>query len=246
MLNGVVAVVNSFTRDLSRREQDRHYSMRKELSMRGPAKGLGMCESDPLATEFALILTTTLLCVVFLFGLPLLVLQYRDYCVKFYVKRMSRQLRLQHEAENLRDLRSITTRAVEEQLLGERGMDRHGQSEPSSAQNGHLEQEGGQGAQGGARADPEAPSTVPPPISVKPKLAELKRVGRNFNLPQLEIDSEGAVLFKKEGESAKALKAGKKLLAEEAQAFVSTKATLLEKARARVKARAEAEVRLEK
>ena len=245
MLNGVVAVVNSFTRDLSRREQDRHYSMRKELSMRGPAKGLGMCESDPLATEFALILTTTLLCVVFLFGLPLLVLQYRDYCVKFYVKRMSRQLRLQHEAENLRDLRSITTRAVEEQLLGEGRMDRHGQSEPA-AQNGHLEQEGGQGAQGGARADPEAPLTVPPPISVKPKLAELKRVGRNFNLPQLEIDSEGAVLFKKEGESAKALKAGKKLLAEEAKAFVSTKATLLEKARARVKARAEAEARLEK
>jgi hypothetical protein len=246
MLNGVVAVVNSFTRDLSRREQDRHYSMRKELSTREPAKGLGMCESDPLATEFALILTTTLLCVIFLFGLPLLVLQYRDYCVKFYVKRVSRQLRLQHEAENLRDLRSITTRAVEEQLLGEGRMDRHGQSEPA-AQNGHLEQEGGQGAQGGARADPEAPLTVPPPpISVKPKLAELKRVGRNFNLPQLEIDSEGAVLFKKEGESAKALKAGKKLLAEEAKAFVSTKATLLEKARARVKARAEAEARLEK
>jgi hypothetical protein len=39
---------------------------------------------------------------------------------------------------------------------------------------------------------------------VKPKLADLKRVGRNFNLPQLEIDSDGAVLFKKEGESAKA------------------------------------------
>jgi hypothetical protein len=76
----------------------------------------------------------------------------------------------------------------------------------------YFEQEGNLGEQGGARADPdpEAPSTVPTTISVKPKSAGIKRVGRNFDLAQLEIDSEGAVLFKKETDSAEALKAGKK------------------------------------
>jgi hypothetical protein len=146
-----------------------------------------MCESGPLTNEFALILTTTLLLFIFLFGVPLLVLQYRDYCVKFYVKRMSHQLQLQHEAEHLRDLRIITTRAVKEQLLGERTLTNHGQSEQPPAQNqsGNCEQEGNLGEQGGARANPEAPSTVPPTISAKPKLAGIKRVGWNFDLARL-------------------------------------------------------------
>jgi hypothetical protein len=42
------------------------------------------------------------------------------------------------------------------------------------------------------------------------------------------------------------LKAGKKALAEEAKVFVTTQSELLERARARVKARSEAEVVLKK
>jgi hypothetical protein len=49
----------------------------------------------------------------------------------------------------------------------------------------YFEQEGNLGEQGGARADPEAPSTVPPTISAKPKSARIKRVGRNFDIARL-------------------------------------------------------------
>jgi hypothetical protein len=197
-------------------------------------KGIGMCSTDPLATEFTLILTSILLIFISLLGLPILFLQFRDYCVKFSVKKTSRQLRLKHEAENLRDLRYLTNRAIEEQLLIGLGLPTEQQPEVNGdnieAPEDNLVN--------------QASANVPPPISVKPKIAGIKKSGKS--LPNLEIDSEGGVLFKNAGDSVLALKAGKKALAEEAKVFVTTQSELLERARARVKARSEAEVILKK
>jgi hypothetical protein len=197
-------------------------------------KGIGMCSTDPLATEFTLILTSILLIFISLLGLPILFLQFRDYCVKFSVKRTSRQLRLKHEAENLRDLRYLTNRAIEEQLLLGLGLPTEQQPEVNGdnieAPEDNLVN--------------QASANVPPPISVKPKIAGIKKSGKS--LPNLEIDSEGGVLFKNAGDSVLALKAGKKALAEEAKVFVTTQSELLERARARVKARSKAEVILKK
>jgi hypothetical protein len=197
-------------------------------------KGIGMCSTDPLATEFTLILTSILLIFISLLGLPILFLQFRDYCVKFSVKKTSRQLRLKHEAENLRDLRYLTNRAIEEQLLIGLGLPTEQQPEVNGdnieAPEDNLVN--------------QASANVPPPISVKPKIAGIKKSGKS--LPNLEIDSEGGVLFKNAGDSVLALKAGKKALAEEAKVFVTTQSELLERARARVKARSKAEVILKK
>jgi hypothetical protein len=197
-------------------------------------KGIGMCSTDPLATEFTLILTSILLIFISLLGLPILFLQFRDYCVKFSVKKTSRQLRLKHEAENLRDLRYLTNRAIEEQLLLGLGLPTEQQPEVNGdnieAPEDNLVN--------------QASANVPPPISVKPKIAGIKKSGKS--LPNLEIDSEGGVLFKNAGDSVLALKAGKKALAEEAKVFVTTQSELLERARARVKARSKAEVILKK
>ena len=229
MLNGVVAVVNSFVGDLNRRDHS-------QRMMKGEAihKGIGMCSTDPLATEFTLILTSILLIFISLLGLPILFLQFRDYCVKFSVKKTSRQLRLKHEAENLRDLRYLTNRAIEEQLLIGLGLPTEQQPEVNGdnieAPEDNLVN--------------QASANVPPPISVKPKIAGIKKSGKS--LPNLEIDSEGGVLFKNAGDSVLALKAGKKALAEEAKVFVTTQSELLERARARVKARSKAEVILKK
>jgi hypothetical protein len=204
--------------------------------MKGEAihKGIGMCSTDPLATEFTLILTSILLIFISLLGLPILFLQFRDYCVKFSVKKTSRQLRLKHEAENLRDLRYLTNRAIEEQLLLGLGLPTEQQPEVNGdnieAPEDNLVN--------------QASANVPPPISVKPKIAGIKKSGKS--LPNLEIDSEGGVLFKNAGDSVLALKAGKKALAEEAKVFVTTQSELLERARARVKARSKAEVILKK
>jgi hypothetical protein len=204
--------------------------------MKGEAihKGIGMCSTDPLATEFTLILTSILLIFISLLGLPILFLQFRDYCVKFSVKKTSRQLRLKHEAENLRDLRYLTNRAIEEQLLIGLGLPTEQQPEVNGdnieAPEDNLVN--------------QASANVPPPISVKPKIAGIKKSGKS--LPNLEIDSEGGVLFKNAGDSVLALKAGKKALAEEAKVFVTTQSELLERARARVKARSKAEVILKK
>ena len=193
-----------------------------------------MCSTDPLATEFTLILTSILLIFISLLGLPILFLQFRDYCVKFSVKKTSRQLRLKHEAENLRDLRYLTNRAIEEQLLLGLGLPTEQQPEVNGdnieAPEDNLVN--------------QASANVPPPISVKPKIAGIKKSGKS--LPNLEIDSEGGVLFKNAGDSVLALKAGKKALAEEAKVFVTTQSELLERARARVKARSKAEVILKK
>ena len=229
MLNGVVAVINSFVGDLNRRDHS-------QRMMKGEAihKGIGMCSTDPLATEFTLILTSILLIFISLLGLPILFLQFRDYCVKFSVKKTSRQLRLKHEAENLRDLRYLTNRAIEEQLLLGLGLPTEQQPEVNGdnieAPEDNLVN--------------QASANVPPPISVKPKIAGIKKSGKS--LPNLEIDSEGGVLFKNAGDSVLALKAGKKALAEEAKVFVTTQSELLERARARVKARSKAEVILKK
>jgi hypothetical protein len=197
-------------------------------------KGIGMCSTDPLATEFTLILTSILLIFISLLGLPILFLQFRDYCVKFSVKKTSRQLRLKHEAENLRDLRYLTNRAIEEQLLLGLGLPTEQQPEVNGdnieAPEDNLVN--------------QASANVPPPISVKPKIAGIKKSGKS--LPNLEIDSEGGVLFKNASDSVLALKAGKKALAEEAKVFVTTQSELLERARARVKARSKAEVILKK
>lgn len=229
MLNGVVAVVNSFVGDLNRRDHSQRMMKAEAVN-----KGIGMCSTDPLATEFTLILTSILLIFISLLGLPILFLQFRDYCVKFSVKKTSRQLRLKHEAENLRDLRYLTNRAVEEQLLLGLGLPTEQQPEVNGdnieAPEDNLVN--------------QASANVPPPISVKPKIAGVKKSGKS--LPNLEIDSEGGVLFKNAGDSVLALKAGKKALAEEAKVFVTTQSELLERARARVKARSEAEVVLKK
>jgi hypothetical protein len=213
--------------------------------MKGEAihKGIGMCSTDPLATEFTLILTSILLIFISLLGLPILFLQFRDYCVKFSVKKTSRQLRLKHEAENLRDLRYLTNRAVEEQLLLGLSLPTEQQPEVSVGSVEAPEDNLVNQASAGASAN------VPPPISVKPKIAGIKKSRKSFdleNLPNLEIDSEGGVLFKNASDSVLALKAGKKALAEEAKVFVTTQSELLERARARVKARSEAEVILKK
>ena len=229
MLNGVVAVINSFVGDLNRRDHS-------QRMMKGEAihKGIGMCSTDPLATEFTLILMSILLIFISLLGLPILFLQFRDYCVKFSVKKTSRQLRLKHEAENLRDLRYLTNRAIEEQLLLGLGLPTEQQPEVNGdnieAPEDNLVN--------------QASANVPPPISVKPKIAGIKKSGKS--LPNLEIDSEGGVLFKNAGDSVLALKAGKKALADEAKVFVTTQSELLERARARVKARSKAEVILKK
>jgi hypothetical protein len=150
------------------------------------------------------------------------------------VKKTSRQLRLKHEAENLRDLRYLTNRAIEEQLLLGLGLPTEQQPEVNGdnieAPEDNLVN--------------QASANVPPPISVKPKIAGIKKSGKS--LPNLEIDSEGGVLFKNAGDSVLALKAGKKALAEEAKVFVTTQSELLERARARVKARSKAEVILKK
>jgi hypothetical protein len=209
--------------------------------MKGEAihKGIGMCSTDPLATEFTLILTSILLIFISLLGLPILFLQFRDYCVKFSVKKTSRQLRLKHEAENLRDLRYLTNRAVEEQLLLGLSLPTEQQPEVNVVNMEAPED----------NLVTQASADVPPPISVKPKIAGVKKSRKSFdleNLPNLEIDSEGGVLFKNAGDSVLALKAGKKALAEEAKVFVTTQSELLERARARVKARSEAEVVLKK
>jgi len=229
MLNGVVAVVNSFVGDLNRRDHSQ-----RMMKAEAVHKGIGMCSTDPLATEFTLILTSILLIFISLLGLPILFLQFRDYCVKFSVKRTSRQLRLKHEAENLRDLRYLTNRAIEEQLLLGLGLPTEQQPEVNGdnieAPEDNLVN--------------QASANVPPPISVKPKIAGIKKSGKS--LPNLEIDSEGGVLFKNAGDSVLALKAGKKALAEEAKVFVTTQSELLERARARVKARSKAEVILKK
>lgn len=229
MLNGVVAVVNSFVGDLNRRDHSQRMMKAEAVN-----KGIGMCSTDPLATEFTLILTSILLIFISLLGLPILFLQFRDYCVKFSVKKTSRQLRLKHEAENLRDLRYLTNRAIEEQLLLGLGLPTEQQPEVNGdnieAPEDNLVN--------------QASANVPPPISVKPKIAGVKKSGKS--LPNLEIDSEGGVLFKNAGDSVLALKAGKKALAEEAKVFVTTQSELLERARARVKARSEAEVVLKK
>lgn len=229
MLNGVVAVVNSFVGDLNRRDHSQ-----RMMKAEAVHKGIGMCSTDPLATEFTLILTSILLIFISLLGLPILFLQFRDYCVKFSVKKTSRQLRLKHEAENLRDLRYLTNRAIEEQLLLGLGLPTEQQPEVNGdnieAPEDNLVN--------------QASANVPPPISVKPKIAGIKKSGKS--LPNLEIDSEGGVLFKNAGDSVLALKAGKKALAEEAKVFVTTQSELLERARARVKARSEAEVILKK
>lgn len=229
MLNGVVAVVNSFVGDLNRRDHSQ-----RMMKAEAVHKGIGMCSTDPLATEFTLILTSILLIFISLLGLPILFLQFRDYCVKFSVKKTSRQLRLKHEAENLRDLRYLTNRAIEEQLLLGLGLPTEQQPEVNGdnieAPEDNLVN--------------QASANVPPPISVKPKIAGIKKSGKS--LPNLEIDSEGGVLFKNAGDSVLALKAGKKALAEEAKVFVTTQSELLERARARVKARSEAEVVLKK
>jgi len=229
MLNGVVAVVNSFVGDLNRRDHSQRMMKAEAVN-----KGIGMCSTDPLATEFTLILTSILLIFISLLGLPILFLQFRDYCVKFSVKKTSRQLRLKHEAENLRDLRYLTNRAVEEQLLLGLGLPTEQQPEVNGdnieAPEDNLVN--------------QASANVPPPISAKPKIAGIKKSGKS--LPNLEIDSEGGVLFKNAGDSVLALKAGKKALAEEAKVFVTTQSELLERARARVKARSEAEVVLKK
>ena len=243
MLNGVVAVINSFVGDLNRRDHS-------QRMMKGEAvhKGIGMCSTDPLATEFTLILTSILLIFISLLGLPILFLQFRDYCVKFSVKKTSRQLRLKHEAENLRDLRYLTNRAIEEQLLLGLGLPTEQQPEVNGdnieAPEDNLVNQVNQ-----ASASAQASANVPPPISVKPKIAGVKKSRKSFdleNLPDLEIDSEGGVLFKNASDSVLALKAGKKALAEEAKVFVTTQSELLERARARVKARSEAEVVLKK
>jgi len=238
MLNGVVAVINSFVGDLNRRDHS-------QRMMKGEAihKGIGMCSTDPLATEFTLILTSILLIFISLLGLPILFLQFRDYCVKFSVKKTSRQLRLKHEAENLRDLRYLTNRAIEEQLLLGLSLPTEQQPEVSVVNVEAPEDNLVNQASAGASAN------VPPPISVKPKIAGIKKSRKSFdleNLPNLEIDSEGGVLFKNASDSVLALKAGKKALAEEAKVFVTTQSELLERARARVKARSEAEVILKK
>ena len=229
MLNGVVAVVNSFVGDLNRRDHSQ-----RMMKAEAVHKGIGMCSTDPLATEFTLILTSILLIFISLLGLPILFLQFRDYCVKFSVKKTSRQLRLKHEAENLRDLRYLTNRAIEEQLLLGLGLPTEQQPEVNGdnieAPEDNLVN--------------QASANVPPPISVKPKIAGIKKSGKS--LPNLEIDSEGGVLFKNASDSVLALKAGKKALAEEAKVFVTTQSELLERARARVKARSEAEVILKK
>lgn len=234
MLNGVVAVVNSFVGDLNRRDHSQ-----RMMKAEAVHKGIGMCSTDPLATEFTLILTSILLIFISLLGLPILFLQFRDYCVKFSVKKTSRQLRLKHEAENLRDLRYLTNRAIEEQLLLGLGLPTEQQPEVNGdnieAPEDNLVN--------------QASANVPPPISVKPKIAGIKKSRKSFNLenlPNLEIDSEGGVLFKNASDSVLALKAGKKALAEEAKVFVTTQSELLERARARVKARSEAEVVLKK
>jgi hypothetical protein len=159
------------------------------------------------------------------------------------VKKTSRQLRLKHEAENLRDLRYLTNRAVEEQLLLGLSLPTEQQPEVSVDNVEAPEDNLVNQACAGASAN------VPPPISVKPKIAGIKKSRKSFdleNLPNLEIDSEGGVLFKNASDSVLALKAGKKALAEEAKVFVTTQSELLERARARVKARSEAEVILKK
>jgi hypothetical protein len=235
MLNGVVAVINSFVGDLNRRDHS-------QRMMKGEAvhKGIGMCSTDPLATEFTLILTSILLIFISLLGLPILFLQFRDYCVKFSVKKTSRQLRLKHEAENLRDLRYLTNRAIEEQLL--LGLSLPTEQQPDNVDNMEAPEDN-------LVNQVDASANVPPPISVKPKIAGIKKSRKSFdleNLPNLEIDSEGGVLFKNASDSVLALKAGKKALAEEAKVFVTTQSELLERARARVKARSEAEVILKK
>jgi hypothetical protein len=240
MLNGVVAVINSFVSDLNRRDHSQ-----RMMKVEAVNKGIGMCSTDPLATEFTLIFTSILLIFISLLGLPILFLQFRDYCVKFNVKKTSRQLRLKHEAENLRDLRYLTNRAVEEQLLLGLGLPTEQQPEVNvdnvEAPEDNLVNQ--------ASASADASANVPPPISVKPKIAGIKKSRKSFdleNLPKLEIDSEGGVLFKNVSDSVLALKAGKKALAEEAKVFVTTQSELLERARARVKARSEAEVILKK
>jgi hypothetical protein len=240
MLNGVVAVVNSFVGDLSRRDHS-------QRMMKGEAvhKGIGLCSTDPLATEFTLLFTSILLIFISLLGLPILFLQFRDYCVKFSVKKTSRQLRLKHAAENLRDLRYLTNRAIEEQLL--LGLNLPTEQQPEVNVDNVEAPEDNLVNQASASAD--ASANVPPPISVKPKIAGIKKSRKSFdleNLPNLEIDSEGGVLFKNASDSVLALKAGKKALAEEAKVFVTTQSELLERARARVKARSEAEVILKK
>ena len=238
MLNGVVAVVNSFVGDLNRRDHSQ-----RMMKAEAVHKGIGMCSTDPLATEFTLILTSILLIFISLLGLPILFLQFRDYCVKFSVKKTSRQLRLKHEAENLRDLRYLTNRAVEEQLLLGLSLPTEQQPEVSVGSVEAPEDNLVNQASAGASAN------VPPPISVKPKIAGIKKSRKSFdleNLPKLEIDSEGGVLFKNVSDSVLALKAGKKALAEEAKVFVTIQSELLERAKARVKARSEAEVILKK
>ena len=229
MLNGVVAVVNSFVGDLNRRDHSQ-----RMMKAEAVHKGIGMCSTDPLATEFTLILTSILLIFISLLGLPILFLQFRDYCVKFSVKKTSRQLRLKHEAENLRDLRYLTNRAIEEQLLLGLSLPTEQQPEVNVVNMEAPED----------NLVNQASANVPPPISVKPKIAGIKKSGKS--LPNLEIDSEGGVLFKNAGDSVLALKAGKKALAEEAKVFVTTQSELLERARARVKARSKAEVILKK
>lgn len=110
MLNSVIAIVNSFVGDLARRDKIQH-SLLVESS-----NGLGICLAHPLLTEVLLLILALLDTILLIFGLPILILQLRDYCLKYNIKEDSRQLRLQHEAENLRDIRYLSNRAVEEEM----------------------------------------------------------------------------------------------------------------------------------
>jgi hypothetical protein len=119
-----------------------------------------------LATEFALLITIALLLFIFFLGLPVLFLQCRDYCIKFYIKKVSCQLRLRHEAKNLPDLRFLSNRAVEEQLCT---------AECGSTPRFEKSEEQAQANLGEAKGDMETPVTdIPPPILAKPKLPGLK------------------------------------------------------------------------
>ena len=182
LLTSVVAVVNSFVHDLRWRDQFQERRSSK------PTEGLGFCSADPLSTDVALIMSTTLVFVCFIIGLPYACLQLRDMITRYNVKKSSRELRLKHEAENLRDLRYLSNRAVEENLT------LRVESTPSG---------------------PWSPRPVPPPIAKKPEgYKPLHRVERAEDLEALGT-SGGGITYQ-DSESVRTFKAAQKALAEEA------------------------------
>ena len=110
LLNTVIAVVNTFVADMTRRDKIQHALLVESSG------GLGLCLAQPLATEVSLLLLIFIAIVSLLAGLPILYLHLQDHCQKYNVKQTSRQLKLRHEAENLRDLRYLSNRAAEEKM----------------------------------------------------------------------------------------------------------------------------------